>query len=104
MPSSGPAGTVFAVTASPGTTGTVSAPPASAPPSPIRQTAGVVVPAKPWSVVPTDTISRLPASIGATTPGSVTATCAEEPSAGTATRTGETAPPSSVRVPSEAIS
>ena len=43
MPSSGPSGTVFAVTASPGTTGTTSAPPG--PSTPIRQAAGVVLPA-----------------------------------------------------------
>ena len=42
MPSSGPSGTVFAVTASPGTTGTTSAPPG--PSTPIRQAAGMVVP------------------------------------------------------------
>ena len=48
----------------------------------------------------TETSSRLPASIGATTPGSVTATVAVVPSAGTATRIGATALPSSVRSPS----
>ena len=68
MPTAGPTGTVLAVTASPGTTGTASAGPASA----IRQTAGSGSPAKPWSVVLTETTSRLPASIGATTPGSAT--------------------------------
>src|SRR5439155_16170965 len=94
-------GTVSAVTASPGTTGTARAvAPGPSPSSPIRHTAGLVAPAYPWSVVPMDTSSRLPASIGATTPGSVTATRAGDPSAGTGTRNGATAPPSSARVPS----
>ena len=44
-----------------------------------------------------------PASTGATTPGSVTVTVAD-PSAGTATRSGATELPNSVRVPSWATS
>ena len=101
MPSSGPSGTVFAVTASPGTTGTTSAPPG--PSSRSAKRPGWWCP-WPWSVVPIDTISRLPASISATTPGSVIEIRAAEPSAGTGTRIGATAPPSSVRVPSAVTS
>ncbi len=55
-------------------------------------------------MVATVTTRVWPASTGATTPGSVTVTVAGEPSAGTATRTGATELPSSVRVPSCATS
>jgi hypothetical protein len=55
-------------------------------------------------VVLTEIISWLPASIGATTPGSVTVVVTGLPSAGTATRNGATALPSRVRSPPGATS
>ena len=55
-------------------------------------------------MVATVTTRVWPASTGATTPGSVTVTVVGDPSAGTATRSGATELPSSVRVPSWATS
>ncbi len=95
MPASAPSGTVLAVSPAPGTTGTVS-PPAT----PTCQTAGSTGDVKPWSVVAIETTRVLPDSTGATTAGSATVTVAGDPSAGTGTRNGATAPPSRMRVPS----